>query len=338
MNEALGLNAVVIPPGTLTALRTLVDAAGAPAGVFDIDPEKPLSLTDYFRLRERIALALGDETIHVSLRPLIVGTSRLVHERLHSTRTVREMLETLADGYNVIHGGEFNRVKLARNELVYVVDDRDFPYYTLPLDDPFILFSLETLLVYVHLLLQSSCATGEPLPLHSVRTRRAGVVSPLTAWGVPIAHDSKRFELRYDRTIGHWPVDPASCPILGSRTVFGGIARVLEGLGAAEDRPDDIVLHVADALRDGFADQRSIANQLGMSIATLRRRLAERGSNFREVRARTHAEIAEARLAQGATIADIAEELGYSDGRSFARAFRAWTGCSPRDFRDHLRD
>ncbi|WP_416361024.1 MULTISPECIES: helix-turn-helix domain-containing protein [unclassified Microcystis] len=30
---------------------------------------------------------------------------------------------------------------------------------------------------------------------------------------------------------------------------------------------------------------------------------------------------------------DIARELGYSDPAHFTRAFKCWTGLSPRDFR-----
>ena len=70
-----------------------------------------------------------------------------------------------------------------------------------------------------------------------------------------------------------------------------------------------------------------------MSVASLRRRLEERGTGFREIRAATLAEAAKLRLDHGERVAQIAEELGFSDGRSFARAFREWTGQSPQQYR-----
>ncbi|MBC7987226.1 MAG: AraC family transcriptional regulator, partial [Sphingomonadaceae bacterium] len=41
---------------------------------------------------------------------------------------------------------------------------------------------------------------------------------------------------------------------------------------------------------------------------------------------------------EGAAVADVAEALGFSDGRSFARAFRGWTGLAPADYRDRHGD
>ena len=80
-------------------------------------------------------------------------------------------------------------------------------------------------------------------------------------------------------------------------------------------------------------DQDAVAATLGMSTASLRRRLTEAGLNFRDARASVLARRAHERLAAGKPIAAIAEELGFADGRSFARAFRKWTGMSPAAYR-----
>lgn len=331
MPSTLGLSSVTVPPGTL---RPLAGIATDCAPIAGFDPDEPMPLADYFRLCEALALRMGDEAIHLSLRPLMLGTSDLIRDRLRGAATVREMLEIIAQSYNVIHGAPYNRVRLARNELVFIVDDRGFPY-AVDKDDPFILFSIEALLVYVHILIQSARASGGPLPLHSLRTRRglADGPSPLAQWGVPIAHGADRFELHYDREAGGWPVDPAQCPVLSARTVYGGIARALGSDTPAADDPSDLAAQLAAMIGDGIDDQGEAARRLGLSAATLRRRLAERGTNFRDIRAGQLRLMAEQRLQQGARIADIAEELGFSDGRSFARAYRGWTGRSPSDGR-----
>jgi AraC-like DNA-binding protein len=77
----------------------------------------------------------------------------------------------------------------------------------------------------------------------------------------------------------------------------------------------------------------SIAQKLGYSPRTLRRRLSELGTSFTEI-------MNEARLNKAVqlldlntlTTEDIAEKLGFSDDASFRRAFRRWTGTSPRRF------
>lgn len=343
--EARGLGSVRVaavmlrPLGAIMAeaeldRATVLEAARLPRDLLDSDYDASVSLGDYYRLTEQIALAIGDETIHVSARPLMLGTSDFIRDRLRNAKTVRDMLDILAASYNVIHGGQYNRVMTARDALCFVMDDSDFPY-AIAHDDPFILFSLEALLVYVHVLLQSSSTADTPLPVRNLRTRRAkaGTASPLTAWGVPLVHDARHFAIHYDAAAADWPVDPAACSVLGSRTIYGGIARTLDSLDGDDAPPDDIVERTAQALRDGLGDQRRVARHLGMSVASLRRRLEERGATFREIRAATLAEEAKSRLGRGETVAAVAEGLGFSDGRSFARAFRSWTGSSPRGYR-----
>lgn len=343
--EARGLGSVRVAAATLRPLGAIIaeaeldragvlEAAHLPADLLDAGHESSASLADYYRLTEQIALAIGDETIHVSARPLMLGTSDFIRDRLRNAKTVRDMLDTIAESYNVIHGGRYNRVTTARDALCFVMDDSDFPY-AMEKDDPFILFSLEALLVYIHVLLQSSSTTEGPLPVRTLRTRRAKAIapSPLAAWGVPLVHGARHFAIHYDAAIADWPVDPAACPVLGSRTIYGGIARTLDSLDGGAVPADDIVERTAQALRDGLGDQRNVARHLGMSVASLRRRLEERGASFRGIRAETLAEEAKRKLDRGETVAAVADELGFSDGRSFARAFRSWTGSSPRRYR-----
>jgi len=78
----------------------------------------------------------------------------------------------------------------------------------------------------------------------------------------------------------------------------------------------------------------AIAQLAGVSPRTLQRRLEERGERFSALAdrgRRTRAlELIEGR---GARFADIAAQLGYRDQSSFNRAFRRWTGLSPREYR-----
>ncbi|MBC7987566.1 MAG: hypothetical protein H7X93_13010, partial [Sphingomonadaceae bacterium] len=196
-------------PATLLPLRRLIESAElsvarvlADAGLStDFFTRGEAHLGDYFRLSERIALSMGDETIHISLRPLMLGTSDFIRDRLGAARTVGEMLTILADSYNVIHGARYNRIRAARGELIFEIDDADFPY-SLDKDDPFLLFSLEGILVYIIVLLQSSSVGERAPPLRSIRTRRRfdpERPGPLGFWRVPIVQGAPRFALHYAR-------------------------------------------------------------------------------------------------------------------------------------------
>ncbi|MCA1749754.1 MAG: AraC family transcriptional regulator, partial [Sphingomonadales bacterium] len=169
--------------------------------------------------------------------------------------------------------------------------------------------------------------------LNTIRTRRPRKdPSPLAEWGVPIIQGARTFALHYAKAAAERPVDPEHCPVLGARTIYGGIARALDR-NVAHAASDSLADRVRAALAEGLAGQDAVARELGMSPPTLRRRLAERGTGFRRLRAEALEDIARLRLKSGASTAQVAEELGFSDGRSFARAFRGWTGRSPRDYR-----
>ncbi|MBI1365191.1 MAG: helix-turn-helix domain-containing protein [Alphaproteobacteria bacterium] len=95
---------------------------------------------------------------------------------------------------------------------------------------------------------------------------------------------------------------------------------------------------VREQMRKGVVDQRGVARALGVSVATLRRRLSEEGASFREIRKEILNGTAQSLLRRNRPIADIAEALGFSDFRSFNRAFREWNGLTPRAYIKRLSD
>lgn len=77
-----------------------------------------------------------------------------------------------------------------------------------------------------------------------------------------------------------------------------------------------------------------VAKELGLSARSLQRRLAEEGIGFRELINGQRRQIAESLLLRGGRgrITGIALTAGYSDAAVLSRAFRGWTGESPREF------
>jgi AraC-like DNA-binding protein len=80
------------------------------------------------------------------------------------------------------------------------------------------------------------------------------------------------------------------------------------------------------------------AKDLGMSARTLQRGLAGEGTSLRILLRDYRQSMAELRIASGGTSnSQIADALGYADGTVLWRAFKGWTGNSPRRFqRDRL--
>ena len=78
------------------------------------------------------------------------------------------------------------------------------------------------------------------------------------------------------------------------------------------------------------APVKQLARSLNMSARTLQRRLAEDGYGLSELRDQIRFQLAaEALKSKRLSIEEISEKLGFSDRRSFTRAFRRWSGLSP---------
>ena len=83
---------------------------------------------------------------------------------------------------------------------------------------------------------------------------------------------------------------------------------------------------------------KSAARRLGMSVATLRRRLEAEGTSFSEIVDGVRRSFAVRHLQEGSTtISEVAFLTGFSNVGSFHRAFKRWTGLAPATYRSRKR-
>lgn len=81
-----------------------------------------------------------------------------------------------------------------------------------------------------------------------------------------------------------------------------------------------------------------VARELALSTRTMHRRLREEATSLRDLKEEAKFELAKQELMRGRTpIKRIAEIAGFRNEKSFSRAFRSWTGTSPREFRGRYR-
>ena len=77
----------------------------------------------------------------------------------------------------------------------------------------------------------------------------------------------------------------------------------------------------------------ALAAAVSMSERSLRRRLSELGSGYRQLVDGWRAERAAQLVRGGDSLAEVAHRLGFSDASNFSKAFRRWYGVSPDTFR-----
>lgn len=82
-----------------------------------------------------------------------------------------------------------------------------------------------------------------------------------------------------------------------------------------------------------FPPLREVAHRLHMSQQTLHRRLQGEGSSYQKIKDNLRRDLALTQLVQEKRpVYAVAEAVGYADARSFTRAFKHWTGMTPREY------
>jgi AraC-like DNA-binding protein len=176
-----------------------------------------------------------------------------------------------------------------------------------------------------------------------------GATIPLRRIGLPVpkpAADEVRTRLLGAPIVYGYPtatlyLEPGSwaLPLLRADPyLHATMTRVAQQLQV--DRPSDsdleraLRLRLRDALANGGAAPARLAQLLGMSERTLQRRLAAAGQSFSSVvesfqRDEAARLLSDPRL----SLVHVANRLGYAEQSSFTRAFRRWTGTTPRAWR-----
>jgi AraC-like DNA-binding protein len=106
----------------------------------------------------------------------------------------------------------------------------------------------------------------------------------------------------------------------------------------AADFTDSLSQLIRSLLSEGYPNLAIAAESTGMSVRTFQRRLEDNNLSYSDLVDQIRFERA-TQLLQDRSIKliDIAFELGYTEPANFTKAFKRWTGVSPRQFRNlHL--
>ncbi len=101
---------------------------------------------------------------------------------------------------------------------------------------------------------------------------------------------------------------------------------------------DDIVQQVKatiiELLPNGTISDEKVAKELYTSNRTLQRKLEVKGTTFKEILTEVRKEMAIKYIHDNQlTLTELSFQLGFSEMSAFSRAFKHWTGQSPREFR-----
>jgi len=95
--------------------------------------------------------------------------------------------------------------------------------------------------------------------------------------------------------------------------------------------------YVRGSLPSGNCSIERCAEKLGTSVRTLQANLSDCGLRFSDILEKQRIALARIHLEKGElSLDDLADTLGYSEQSSFGRAFKRWTGSTPKQYRKNL--
>ena len=292
-----------------------------------------ISLADYYRIQNRLSILFGDETLHLSSRQLLPGSTDFVLQHIRDCDSLYEVMRIIARSYNLLHGGQYNSVVKKPDSVDYVIDDRHFPYIAGQSPEVFY-FSIECVLIFLHCMLMiiSPKAKAAINELHIRRPSPGGECDHLGYWDAPIKFGAEHYKVSFDQEIALRKITLPPPEALTANAVYQKIVDVVAGRHAQRLNVQSTLASVRDALSRGVVEQGDVAAQMGVSVATLRRRLSQEGASFRDVRRQVLNETAKRLLVARKPLSEVSEALGFSEVRAFNRAFKDWNGLTPKAF------
>lgn len=104
---------------------------------------------------------------------------------------------------------------------------------------------------------------------------------------------------------------------------------------------DDLIMRIRQLILEERNDcwgEEHIAARLNITSRTLRNQLRRLGTNYLAILNSLREQIAKTDLDRSTkSISEVAADVGYSDTRSFRRAFKKWTGTTPGEYRTRRR-
>ncbi len=145
------------------------------------------------------------------------------------------------------------------------------------------------------------------------------------AFGAPVAFGQRHTELVFARS-------QLVLPLRGSDRLTATTleAKALELVRGIEPSLVDRARVAIAGRLDRPPTLATLARQLGLGERTFRRRLADEGTSLRALADDARRIRAEQALAHGVALKTLAAELGFSDITALSRAYKRWTGRSPR--------
>ncbi|MCK9564134.1 MAG: AraC family transcriptional regulator [Bacteroidales bacterium] len=296
------------------------------------DSSRRIHTDQVARLFKSVQLVLDDEFMGFSARPCRVGAFRIMCDLVGQGETLGDLLETAVDFYRLLSDDLVMSVAIHGANAVFAIDHRR------PELDPEH-FLREFLLVIWHRF--PSWYIGEAIRLREARFSfsRPGHDGELQVmFPTRLSFAQPRNELVFDAAY-------LDKPLVRSRGEVSYFVRnapadvmTIPGSDSSLERQIERIIEAGSEEGLVFPSLDELAAQLGLGAQSLYRQLKASGTSYQKIKDDIRRETAIRKLLQERMAVEaVSAFVGFSEARSFSRAFRQWTGMSPRRYRDTFR-
>lgn len=283
-------------------------------------PNQYVSYEDLWRVSNGHIHATGDEAHALGRAAVPVGTFELLATTLNQAETVGEGLARVAKASSLV------------NAPLSLAVRRQGAGHALAIDAPHLgepqrsLYIALWAIVFHCLLRWLTRRDIKPARVTLPAGASPRAIETLWLLQAPVTRDGRSFALSYALRDCEAPLLPLDLRPWEAE-VFLVYRRLVAQAQASEavDYGQSLAQRIRLELLSGVSRQSDVCRALGISAATLRRRLAAEGTCFRDLLDAYRRDYFE-RLAPGGGSQDqIAASIGYSDSRSLRRARNRWT-------------
>ena len=300
-----------------------------PAGLCDAAGQMPASISrvEFWNLCVDGIHKFNDEGHGCTPRSLPKGTWTMIFTAVNHMDSVGEGLKRFCDFVQVIPSGM--RVSVGhRSDGVHIGYTMD------ELSERGEIYTELMALVFHCVLLWGTARTIEPVRMRLPSLLAEGKSSLLTGLTTTCLRQGIGVSIVYPKEILDFPLGVRRYKSFSFHETSAFMEMAERPLHATNaNAASSLVNALRVLIRENITHQPVAARRLGMSVATLQRRLSQEGASFRELSREVRIQKLCSLLATDANIDDIAFDLGFSDRRSLWRACSDWLGMSPTAYR-----
>lgn len=286
-------------------------------------------LESYAAIAVELMQVMEDEFVGLTKHKQALGSFNMMCRACISAKTIKRSLQRGANFWNLFNNSFDHRVLISSGRVYYEL-------HPIPSTEPLNYYGAELILSTIH---RFHCwLGGQFIPLLSVSLNHPEpsdreAYKPIF-YGAPIYYNQAQTALVFEAKYANLDIVQTSETL--DRYLEGKNLSLLNQPKQYRAISDQVRRWLEKSIRQGnyAATLQQAAAHFHLSQQVLHRRLQSESTSFKELKMQTRRDIAINLLFKDKyKIEEIATRVGFSEPSSFIRAFKAWTGATPLQYR-----